>query len=78
MVRTLDRGKVNPAPQDAREIRRDAMRFLRAHEFLRSLNQHRNDLSRQQLLTLRGQALAGDVDGAMKGLGRLLLGRDVE
>jgi hypothetical protein len=27
----------------------------------------------QQYSTLRGQALAGDVDGAVKGLGRVLL-----
>lgn len=30
-------------------------------------------LNRQELKTLRGQILAGDPDGAMKGLQRLLL-----
>ena len=29
-------------------------------------------LTRQQIKTLRGQALAGDVDGAVKGLGKCL------
>ena len=29
-------------------------------------------LTRQQIKTLRGQAMAGDVDGAIKGLERLL------
>ena len=29
-------------------------------------------LTRQQIKTLRGQALAGDIDGAIKGLERIL------
>jgi hypothetical protein len=33
----------------------------------------KNKLSRQQYLTLRGQVLAGDAEGAMKGLRRILL-----
>lgn len=33
----------------------------------------KNKLSRQQYLTLRGQVLAGDAEGAMKGLRRVLL-----
>ena len=33
----------------------------------------RNQLSAQQYRTLRGQVLAGDPDGAMKGLRKLLL-----
>ena len=38
--------------------------------FLRQLKEQ--GLTRQQIKTLRGQALAGDIDGAIKGLERLL------
>ena len=38
--------------------------------FLRQLKDY--GLTRQQIKTLRGQALAGDIDGAIKGLERLL------
>ncbi len=38
--------------------------------FLRQLKDH--GLTRQQMKTLRGQALSGDIDGAVKGLERLL------
>lgn len=38
--------------------------------FLRQLKEQ--GLTRQQIKTLRGQALAGDIDGAIKGLERIL------
>lgn len=40
--------------------------------FLNELKRYRQQLNRQQLLTLRGQALAGDVEGARRGLDRAL------
>ncbi|MDL2206250.1 hypothetical protein LJC33_04985 [Eubacteriales bacterium OttesenSCG-928-N13] len=42
--------------------------------FLKRLKHHHahSRLTRQQLLTLRGQALAGDLTGAEKGLERIL------
>ncbi len=40
--------------------------------FLNELKRYRQQLNRQQLLTLRGQALAGDVEGAWCGLDRAL------
>lgn len=43
--------------------------------FLKRLKRHRGWLTRQQLLTLRGQALSGDIVGANKGLDRLLSAR---
>lgn len=43
-------------------------------EFLIVLNGQRERLTRQQFKTLRGQALAGDVNGAAKGLRQILLG----
>ena len=39
---------------------------------MRILRNSRDSLSRHQYKTLRGQVLAGDPDGAMKGLRKLL------
>ena len=57
---------------DARE---DASRYLRARLILSDLREKLRfgKITWQQYSTLRGQALAGDVDGAVKGLGRVLL-----
>lgn len=41
-------------------------------EFLRHLKAYRGKLPRQAVLTLRGQALSGDVDGAIRGLAQIL------
>lgn len=41
---------------------------------LKLLGQYRDVLTRQQLLTLRGQIKSGDVDGAVKGLTRIIIG----
>ena len=42
------------------------------HQFVCQLKSCRGKLPSQTLRTLRGQALAGDVDGAVRGLTRLL------
>lgn len=42
---------------------------------VKDLKQYRGILSRQQIKTLRGQILAGDTDGAKKGLSKILLQR---
>ena len=41
-------------------------------EFLKHLKAYRGVLPRHAILTLRGQALSGDVNGAMRGLVRML------
>ena len=46
--------------------------YTNAVDFLRQLRKHHNRLSRQQIQTLRGQALHGDIIGAYEGLNRLL------
>lgn len=46
-------------------------------EFLRHLESYRRVLPRQTLLTLRGQALAGNVDGALRGLAHILKKRSI-
>lgn len=40
---------------------------------LGTLRNYKPQLTRQQFLTLKGQILAGDADGAMRGLKKLLL-----
>ena len=41
-------------------------------EFLRHLKSYRSKLPRQVVLTLRGQVLSGDVNGAIRGLAQIL------
>ena len=41
-------------------------------QFLRYLKAYRTYLPRHTILTLRGQALSGDMDGAVRGLARVL------
>ena len=57
---------------DQSKVPSDASKFLAAHFFLRNLKKYSKNLTRQQMSTLRGQALAGDVEGADKGLRKLL------
>lgn len=42
------------------------------HIFLKDLNNQKQKLTKQQYKTIRGQALAGDVQGASKGLRKLI------
>lgn len=38
------------------------------NQFMKELKKHRHNLPKQTISTLKGQALAGDVEGAIKGL----------
>lgn len=40
--------------------------------FMETLNANRENLTRQQFRTIKGQAFAGDIKGAEKGLYKLL------
>lgn len=51
------------APDLAQDI------YAKAAPFLRRLRGYRNILTFEQWRTLRGQALAGDIEGAERGLG---------
>ena len=42
------------------------------HETIKMIQNHRKNLTAQQYRTLKGQCLAGDVEGAKKGLKKLL------
>lgn len=49
-----------------------ARRYRAAQSFIFILNQSRRSLTAQQYNTLKGQALSGDLEGAWRGLKRLL------
>ena len=61
-------------------VRRDAGRYLKAHKVLTELREKyvKRLITGQQYRTLRGQAIAGDVDGAVKGLARVLYRNEEE
>lgn len=56
----------------SREVRAAANVYLRAHTFLTVLRGHLDAITMQEFRTLRGQALHGDIEGAEKGLHRIL------
>ena len=41
-------------------------------EFMKTLKANKKNITRQQFRTIRGQAYAGDINGARKGLYKLL------
>ena len=64
----------------AQAVREDAGRYLRARVILNDLREKHlaRKITWQQYSTMRGQALAGDVDGAVKGLAKVLRDREME
>ena len=60
----------NPRPS----VATDAGRYLRANVILPELREKylKRRITWQQYKTLRGQALAGDIDGAVNGLARIM------
>ena len=58
--------------QDPITIREEAGRYQRAKVILDALRRNQRLLTPQEYKTIRGQALAGDVEGANKGLKRLI------
>ena len=49
---------------------------MTADDFLKILKGRRGQLTRQQIKTIKGQALKGDIEGAKKGLYRCLRRRN--
>lgn len=41
-------------------------------KYIKRLKQYRHLLTKNQISTIRGQILAGDVDGAMRGLNKII------
>ena len=56
-------------------LQRDAMAYAGANAFIRELKKYRDTLTPQQIRTLKGQALAGFVPEARRGLKRLTEGK---
>ncbi|HZK39348.1 MAG TPA: hypothetical protein VFD23_04245 [Clostridia bacterium] len=48
-------------------------KYQEINVFIKTLKSQVGNLTRQQLNTLKGQAIAGDLDGAKKGLKKLTL-----
>ena len=48
------------------------MSYVLINRFVKSLKAYHGQLTKQQLKTLRGQALCGDIGDAQKGLEKLL------
>ena len=73
MYRGIDRRNID-AKIDVRELNASARAYRANHRFLSSLRTAytRGEITRHELLTLRGQALAGDIDGATKGFAKIL------
>lgn len=53
-------------------LQKDAMAYAKAYQFLKDLRLYNDRLTPQQIKTLKGQALSGDITGATKGLATLL------
>lgn len=60
---------------DMKTLQKDATRYIKVHYFLTDLRLKwkNREITGQQYSTIRGQALAGDLDGATKGLANVIL-----
>lgn len=74
MIRALNKDKIDRPLPDQRAIRHDAMRYLRAQEFLRHLYKNKV-LTLDEKKRIRARALSGDVDGAMRELSDIVMER---
>ncbi len=77
MIRAIDRENIHPKVRPL-HVREEATTYLHNHLIYTDLRNayRKGQITRQQLLTLRGQVKAGDVAGAMNGLGTLLYRRE--
>lgn len=48
---------------------------MELQEFIKLLGSYKHQITRQQLKTIKGQAIAGDLDGAKKGLEKITRGK---
>ena len=80
MIAKVKRHDLENGERDAMDVREDASRYLRARLILNDLREKHmaGKITWQQYSTMRGQALAGDVDGAVKGLARVLRQNEAE
>ena len=73
MIRAIDRENIHPKVRP-RNIRNEATAYLQNHPIYTDIRDayRKGKITKQELLTLRGQVKSGDVAGAMNGLGTLL------
>ena len=75
MYGRINRDNIHPKAPDPRALKRESNAYLaNRHVFdmlARALK--RGEITHQEYTTLRGQVKAGDADGAVKGLGRILM-----
>ena len=66
--------RIKPEDIDVRAVRADASKYMRIRLILGEFRRHylNGRITAQQYKTLRGQAINGDVEGAIKGLGVIL------
>lgn len=74
MIRAIDPGNISPQPESSRRIRNEAGGYLKNHIIYTDLRDayRKGKITKQELLTLRGQVKAGNAAGAINGLGKLL------
>ena len=74
MIKAIDRDNINLKPVSSRTIRREAGAYLQNHLIFTDLRDayRKGKITKQQLLTLRGQVKAGNAADAVNGLGKLL------
>ena len=72
-MRGIDRTQITPGRVDVKQARSEAERYMRARWVLRDLKgaYERKEITFQEYRTIRGQAISGDVDGAVKGLAKI-------
>ena len=75
MIDKVKRHDLENGERDAMDVREDASRYLQARLILNDLKEKytQGKINWHQYSTMRGQALAGDVDGAVRGLAKVLL-----
>lgn len=49
-----------------------ARAYAMANEFIKTMREYQPLMTAQQVRTIKGQALSGDIDGARKGLRRII------
>ena len=56
----------------SQRVSEENARYMRARVFIGMLQKHIDVVTMQEYRTLKGQALAGDIDGAYRGLDTLI------
>ena len=58
--------------KEVTQLENERERYAKAQPVLYMMKKHRKRLTSQQFSTIKGQALAGDIEGAKKGLEKIV------